>query len=143
MVMVMTKAKHLDGTQARRTLSLKQASSSETPAPFSILFTHGSLVVEVYQPVATDHQKPLDNDKRNVIIEGYGKFEMGDETVSFGPGDFLSVPTGLPHRFTNFGDTMSTWVMFYGPSVGENAKSTEKNRLSIVNFIAIGGIKPR
>ena len=32
MVMVMTKAKHLDGTQARRTLSLKQASSSETPA---------------------------------------------------------------------------------------------------------------
>ncbi|MDA0801638.1 MAG: cupin domain-containing protein [Proteobacteria bacterium] len=91
-----------------------------------MLFTHGSLVVEVYQPVATDHQKPHDHDKRHVIIGGYGKFEMGDETVSFGPGDFLFVPTGLPHRFTDFGNTMSTWMMFYGPNVGENDKSTEK-----------------
>ena len=126
MVMVMTKAKHLDGTQARRTLSLKQASSSETPAPFSILFTHGSLVVEVYQPVATDHQKPLDHDKRYVIIEGYEKFEMGNETVSIGPGDFLFVPVGLPHRFTNFGDTMSTWVMFYGARIGKTLKALKK-----------------
>ena len=68
---------------------------------------------------------------------------MGDETVSVGPGDFLFVPIGLPHRFTNFGDTMSTWVMFYGPDGGENANSTEKNWLIIVNFIAIGGVKPR
>jgi mannose-6-phosphate isomerase-like protein (cupin superfamily) len=126
MVMVMTKAKHLDGTQARRTLSLKQASSSETPAPFSILFTHGSLVVEVYQPVATGHQKPHDHDKRYVIIEGYEKFEMGNETVSIGPGDFLFVPVGLPHRFTNFGDTMSTWVMFYGARIGKTLKALKK-----------------
>ena len=76
--------------------------------------------------MATDHQKPLDHDKRNVIIEGYGKFEMGDETVSFGPGDFLSVPTGLPHRFTNFGDTMSTWVMFYGARIGKTLKALKK-----------------
>ena len=76
MVMVMTKANYLDVTQARRALSLKQA--GRDPAPFSILFTHGSLVVEVYQPVATDHQKPHDHDKRYVIIEGHGKFEMGD-----------------------------------------------------------------
>jgi hypothetical protein len=55
MVMVMTKAKHLDVTQARRALSLKQASSGENTTPFSILFTHGTLVVEVFQPVTTDH----------------------------------------------------------------------------------------
>jgi len=113
-------------TLRRQDAHLAKNRPGKTPAPFSILFTHGSLVVEVYQPVATDHQKPHDHDKRNVIIEGYGKFEMGDETVSVGPGDFLFVPIGLPHRFTNFGDTMSTWVMFYGPSVGKNAKSTEK-----------------
>jgi mannose-6-phosphate isomerase-like protein (cupin superfamily) len=108
MVMVMTKAKHLDVTQARRALSLKQASSGENTTPFSILFTHGSLVVEVYQPVTTDHQKPHDRDECYVIIEGHGNFEMGDEIISFGPGDFLFVPAGLPHRFTDFGDTMST-----------------------------------
>jgi mannose-6-phosphate isomerase-like protein (cupin superfamily) len=61
-----------------------------------------------------------------VIIEGHGKFEMGDEIVLFGSGDFLFVPTGLPHRFTNFDDTMSTWVMFYGLDGGENASSTER-----------------
>ena len=108
MVMVMTKARHLDVTQARRALSLKQASSGETTAPFSILFTHGSLVIEVYQPVTTDYQKPHNHDECYVIIEGHGRFEMGDKIVSFGPGDFLFVPAGLPHRFTDFENTMST-----------------------------------
>ena len=51
---------------------------------------------------------------------------MGDEIVSFGPGDFLFVLADLPHRFTDFGDTMSTWVMFYGPNGDESAKSTER-----------------
>ena len=126
MVMVMTEAKHLVVTQARRALSLKQASSGETTAPCSILFTHVSLVVEVYQPLTTDHQKPHESDECYVIIKGHGKFEMGDEIMSFGPGDFLFVPAGLPHRFTGFGNTISTWVMFYGPNGSENAKSTEK-----------------
>ena len=122
----MTKAKHLDVTQARRALSLKQASSGENTKPFSILFTHGSLVVEVYQPITTDHQKPHDRDEYYVIIEGHGNSEMGDEIISFGPGDFLFVPAGLPHRFTNFGDTMSTWVMFNRPDGGKNANSPKK-----------------
>ena len=104
-------------------LSLKKASGVGNTAPFSILFTHGSLVVEVYQPLTTDHQKPHESEECYVIIKGHGKFEMGDEIMSFGSGDFLFVPAGLPHRFTDFGDTMSTWVMFYGPDGSENAKS--------------------
>jgi mannose-6-phosphate isomerase-like protein (cupin superfamily) len=51
---------------------------------------------------------------------------MGDEIVSFNPGGFLFVPAGLPHRFTDFDDTMSAWKMFYGPNGDENAKSTER-----------------
>ena len=51
---------------------------------------------------------------------------MGNEIISFGPGDFLFVPAGLQHRFTDFGDTMSTWVMFYGPEGDENGNSTER-----------------
>jgi hypothetical protein len=68
---------------------------------------------------------------------------MGDEIISFGPSDFLFAPARLPHRFIDFGDTMSNWVMFYGPEGGENANSIEKCRLSIVNFIATVGVKPR
>ena len=86
MVMIMTSTKHLDLSQARRALSLKQASSGENTTPFSILFTHGSLVVEVYQPVTTDHQKPHDRDECYVIIEGHGNFEMGDQICIIWPG---------------------------------------------------------
>ena len=142
MVKVMTSTKHLDVSQARRAISLKKASSDENTTLFSILFTHGSLVIEVCQSVATDHQKPHDRNDCYITIEEHGKFEMGDEIVSFGPGDFLFVLAGLPHRFTDFGDTMSTWVMFYGPDGGENFNSP-KNRLDILNFIAIGCVKPR
>ena len=67
----MTKAKHLDVTQPRRVLSLKKASGVENTAPFSILFTHGSLVVEVYQPLTTDHQKPHESDECYVIIKSH------------------------------------------------------------------------
>ena len=47
----MTKGKHLDVVQAQRAVALKQANSGKNSAPFSILFTHGSLVVEVYEPI--------------------------------------------------------------------------------------------
>jgi mannose-6-phosphate isomerase-like protein (cupin superfamily) len=62
----------------------------------------------VYQPATTNHQKPHDRKECYVIIEGHRKFEIGNEISSFSPGDFLFVHAGLPHHFTNFGDTMST-----------------------------------
>jgi uncharacterized RmlC-like cupin family protein len=40
--------------------------------------------------------------------------------VHFGPGDFLFVPAGIEHRFVNFTDDFSTWVIFYGPKGGES-----------------------
>ncbi|MDC1293565.1 cupin domain-containing protein [Candidatus Puniceispirillum sp.] len=121
---------------------MKKANSGENTTQLSILFRHGSLVIEVCQSVATNHQKPHDHDNCFIIIKGHGKFEMSDEIVSFSPGDFLFVLAGLPHRFTDFSDTMSTWVMFYGPDSGENSNSP-KNRLDIFDFIAIGCVKPR
>ena len=76
--------------------------------------------------MTTHHQKPHDRDECYVTIEGHGKFEMGDEIVSFGPGDFLFVPAGLPHRFTDFGNTISTWVMFYGQTAAKTLKALKK-----------------
>ena len=35
------------------------------------------------------------------------------------PGSLLFVPALRPHRFTQFTDDFSTWVVFYGPDGGE------------------------
>jgi mannose-6-phosphate isomerase-like protein (cupin superfamily) len=55
-----------------------------------------------------------------VVISGRGTFLCGDSRKPFGPGDLLVVPARVPHRFENFSDDFSTWVVFYGPEGGEN-----------------------
>ena len=86
---------------------------------FAILFERGSLTVELYRPQGIDRQQPHSRDECYVVIDGSGIFEMGEETVTFGPGDFLFVPASMPHRFRDFGEPMTTWVMFYSPEGGE------------------------
>ena len=85
------------------------------------------------QSVATDHQKPHDRNDCYIIIEEHEKFEMGDEIVSFGPGDFLFLPAGLPHRFTDFGDTMSTWVMFYAQTAAKTLIALKTGYISSIS----------
>ncbi len=86
---------------------------------FVELFAHGSLSIEVYKPVGVDHQKPHERDEVYVIIAGSGKFNCGGEITPFVAGDFLFVPAGVEHRFENFTNDFSTWVIFYGPLGGE------------------------
>ena len=88
---------------------------------FALLGSHGSLTVEIYSPQKVDLQQPDDRDECYVVTDGKGIFEMGDETVSFAPGDFIFVPAGMPHRFRDFGESLTCWVMFYGPEGGEPA----------------------
>ncbi len=99
---------------------LKQ--SNET---FSALFKHGSLQLEIYKPDQVDLQTPHDRDEVYVVVSGNGEFLNGEDRVFFGPGDFLFVPAGVEHRFINFTDDFSTWVMFYGPTGGESKLTKE------------------
>ena len=96
-----------------------EAQVASAEAPFVVLATRGSLTLELYQPQKLDHQQPHDRDECYVITEGTGMFQMGNETVPFLPGDFLFVAAGVPHRFVDFGDRMTCWVIFYGPQGGE------------------------
>ncbi len=92
---------------------------SKSTQPFIELFKHGTLSVEVYKPIKIDHQKPHTKDEVYIIIEGHGGFFCGGNTTPFIKGDFLFVPAGIEHRFINFSEDFSTWVIFYGPQGGE------------------------
>lgn len=87
---------------------------------YFVALNRGTLEVGLYAPQGTDPQQPHDQDECYVILEGEGRFMMGDETVAFQPGDFLFVPAGVPHRFLDFDESFKAWVMFYGPEGGEH-----------------------
>lgn len=87
--------------------------------PFAVAIERGELYVELYCPEGADLQQPHDRDECYFIVEGNGEFVCGEDRVTFGSGDFLFVPAGMPHRFEHFGERMRAWVLFYGPGGGE------------------------
>jgi mannose-6-phosphate isomerase-like protein (cupin superfamily) len=103
---------HLSPTKALNELAEKQQLFLE-------VFKHGTLSVEVYHPNKVDLQQPHDRDEVYVVIAGSGEFVNDGVRVNFKAGDFLFVPAGVEHRFENFTDDFSTWVLFYGPVGGE------------------------
>jgi mannose-6-phosphate isomerase-like protein (cupin superfamily) len=52
-------------------------------------------------------------------VQGRGSFASGGERQPFGPGDVLFVAAGVEHRFEDFTDDLTVWVVFYGPEGGE------------------------
>lgn len=88
---------------------------------FVELFKHGSLSIEIYQPKGTDLQKPHTRDEVYVVVSGRGYFVNGQTRQAFEPGELLFVPAGVAHRFEEFSEDFSTWVIFYGPEGGERA----------------------
>ncbi|MBL7729385.1 MAG: cupin domain-containing protein [Dinghuibacter sp.] len=86
---------------------------------FIELFTHGSLAVEIYKPYKLDLQQPHTRDELYVVVAGTGKFFYEGKTVAFKPGDVLFAAAHKEHRFLDFSDDFSTWVIFYGPEGGE------------------------
>ena len=95
---------------------------------FVTLFEHGTLDVELYAPRGTDPQTPHRRDEGYVVARGTGTFWDGEERRPFGPGDFLFVRAGRPHRFEDFTDDFAVWVLFYGPDGGElGSAGTERS----------------
>ncbi|QCX00814.1 cupin domain-containing protein [Aggregatimonas sangjinii] len=92
---------------------------SKIPSPFLAVFSHGTLSVEVYKPIKEDLQQPHSRDEVYIIIAGSGTFLNNGVRTTFKPGDFLFVRAGVEHRFEDFTDDFSTWVLFYGPEGGE------------------------
>ena len=87
--------------------------------PSAFVFEHGTLQLKMYRPKDKDIQKPHTRDELYVIASGAGWFVNGPERHPFQTGDVLFVPAGGEHRFEEFTDDFSTWVIFYGPEGGE------------------------
>jgi mannose-6-phosphate isomerase-like protein (cupin superfamily) len=86
---------------------------------YAELLKRGTLSVEIYAPRGVDPQQPHARDELYVVVSGAGEFRCGEQRDRFGPGDLLFVPAGVPHRFENFSDDLTVWVIFYGPDGGE------------------------
>jgi mannose-6-phosphate isomerase-like protein (cupin superfamily) len=93
--------------------------TEEWPMGEPFAFAHGSMSVELYAPRSTDIQTPHDQDELYFIHSGCGEFVMAGERHSFEAGTVFFVPAYVEHRFENFSDDFSTWVVFWGPKGGE------------------------
>jgi len=99
---------------------LKQETSE-----FAEVFSHGTLQVELYQPILKDKQQQHSRDEVYVVVAGSGVFYFDGELKSYSKGDVIFVPAGIEHRFETFSDDFMTWVFFYGPEGGENRRVNE------------------
>jgi mannose-6-phosphate isomerase-like protein (cupin superfamily) len=93
------------------------------PGPNGELFIetlkHGSLLAGIFTPGRVDNQAPHTRDEIYIVMKGSGEFINGGERESVEQGDFLFVPAGVEHRFENFTEDLTLWVIFYGPEGGE------------------------
>ncbi len=102
--------------------ALKQLPSPEAKR-FATIFEHGTLTVEAYAPRGTDPQQPHTRDEVYFVASGTGEYICGESRQAFAPTDLLFAAAGVLHRFENFTDDLTVWVLFYGPEGGEHAGS--------------------
>jgi len=108
-----------DSSGKRMTVGNALAEVGTAETPFKVLFQHGTLEVEMYKPDKVDNQTPHTRDEVYIVASGAGTFINGSERHEFETGELLFVPAGVEHRFVDFTDDFSTWVIFYGPEGGE------------------------
>lgn len=89
---------------------------------YNILFQRGTAELIVYAPKGVNNQEIHDRDEFYFIVSGSGKFFNGKEVIGVAPGDAIFVAAGVEHRFLDFTDDLSMWVLFWGPVGGEQAK---------------------
>ena len=55
-------------------------------------------------------------DETFYLLEGEIQFRLGHETITAGPGDFVNVPRGTVHNFTNAGSETARMVLTFTPA---------------------------
>jgi len=79
----------------------------------------GTLHVKLSLPINPNQQTPHTQDEIYVIVRGSGTLYHDGKRDAFGPGDLMFIAAGTEHRFEDFTDDLTVWVVFYGPEGGE------------------------
>jgi mannose-6-phosphate isomerase-like protein (cupin superfamily) len=96
-----------------------QSVAKSDDGEYGVLLEHGSMQLGCYKPHRIDNQQAHARDEIYVVQSGRGVFLLNGKRQAFEPGDALFVPAGIEHRFEDFSDDFSAWVVFYGPAGGE------------------------
>ena len=100
-----------------------QSLSDDDRGIYGVLLARGTLELGFYKPVGSDPQEPHDQDEIYIVQSGSGVFMLDGNRQPFETGEALFVPAGIEHRFEEFSDDFSAWVIFYGPTGGEVSES--------------------
>jgi len=79
----------------------------------------GTVNVKLSQPVPPNQQTPHAQDELYIIVRGSGVLFHDGKRDRVDAGDLLFVAAGTEHRFEDFTEDLSVWVVFYGPDGGE------------------------
>src|ERR1017187_1268112 len=115
---MMPGATHMKPSTRTALVSLADGLSKGPPPAGNLavpIFSHGSLVVELYTPIGHDPQQPHTRDEIYFVTRRKGQFFDGVQRHSVEPGSFLFVPAGHIHRFEDFSSDFVVWVAFFGP----------------------------
>lgn len=99
---------------------LDHIAAGRTDQNFRYPIRNGTMRVGIYAPKTVDDQTPHTQDEIYIVISGKGIFLRAGERIPFGPGTLLFVPAAMEHRFLDFTEDFSTWVVFWGPEGGEH-----------------------
>lgn len=85
---------------------------------FAQVTANQSVALFLYAPRDKDLQQPHTRDEFYIVATGTGTFSCDNTSVTFKQGDLLFAPAGKAHRFENFSDDLTVWVIFYGEEKG-------------------------
>ena len=81
---------------------------------FARLLERDGFDIGLYKPDRIDRQGAHVRDEIYVVASGSGYFEHDGQTEPVRPGDVLFVPAREVHRFKDFSEDFSAWVVFIG-----------------------------
>jgi mannose-6-phosphate isomerase-like protein (cupin superfamily) len=88
---------------------------------FASVGEHGTLRLLCSLPVPPNEQSPHEQDELYVVVQGSGVLFHDGKRDPFSAGDTMFVSAGVDHRFEDFTEDLTVWVIFYGAKGGEKS----------------------